>query len=185
MSAISPQSAAGSWTTDVPEAPGQKVNAGSVVSEAQGGRPPGSELFAAIANELLAALTKEPMNWQSREDWLRKLDELEMALQKGTANSDSLLKASLARLEAQLRLIHHPDFGQESSECQAPPVVSATLAQSPASEIEQPLPLLKELSPLGAMAHEGNSPSGSEQGPKPQLEHNAPRDPPTLTATPA
>lgn len=185
MSAISPQSVAGSWTADVPEAPGQKVNAGSVTSEAQGGGPPGSELFAAIANELLAALTKEPMSWQSREDWLRKLDELEMALQKGSAHSDSLLKASLARLEAQLRLIHHPNFGQESSDCEAPPVVPATLAQSPASEIEQPLPLLKESSPLGAIAHEGNSPSGPEQEPGPQLEHDAHRDPPTPSATPA
>ena len=185
MSAISPQSSAGSWTADVPEAPGQKVNAGSVVSEAQRGGPPGSELFAAIANELLAALTKEPMNWQSREDWLRKLDELETALQKGSANSDNLLKASLARLEAQLRLTHHPDFGQESSNCEAPAVVPATLAQSTASEVERPLPLLKELSPLGATVHEGNRPSGSEQGPEPQLDHDAPRDPPTLSASPA
>ena len=35
------------------------------------------------------------------------------------------------------------------------------------------------------MAHEGNRPSGSEQGPEPQLEHDAPRDPLTLSATPA
>lgn len=184
MSAISPQSAAGSWTADVPEAPGQKVNPGSIVSEAQGSRPPGSELFAAIANELLSALTKEPMNWQSREDLLRKLDELEMALQKGSTNSDSLLKASLARLEAQLRFIYHPDFGQESSDCVVSAVVPTTLAHNPASEIEQPLPLLKELNPLDAMAHEGNSQSGSEQGPEPQLDHDAPRDPPALLATP-
>ena len=102
MSAISPKSAAGSFTMSVPEAPVQTGNEGLGVSPA-GSWQQAAGIFSAIATRLSFSLTKHETDRQSRAELIQKLDELETMLRNGVSDDNDSLKASLARLEAELR----------------------------------------------------------------------------------
>jgi hypothetical protein len=97
-----PKSAAGSFTMSVPEAPVQTGNEGLGVSPA-GSWQQAAGIFSAIATRLSFNLTKHETDRQSRAELIRQLDELETMLRNGVSDDNDSLKASLARLEAELR----------------------------------------------------------------------------------
>ena len=154
MSAISPQSVADSSPAGFSEAPVQSL------AGASGASPPETALLAALANQLLAELAKEPRNGQSREDWLRRLDELETAILTGPANDDDLLKSFLTHLETELRLIH------QASRLEAGVTGAGTRAEGASSEIGQPLPRRKETGDIGTTVQAASGPSDPKRRPE-------------------